>query len=330
MVKTEEKLILVVDDEQPIVDTICDFMEIEGYKVITAKNGEAGFFSAIKNLPDLIISDVMMPVMDGYEFLEAIRSFAKTKFIPFILLTAKSETTFIREGMQMGADDYIIKPFDHGDLIKSVKYRLQHHSDLINLSRQLEQNRMKMDLHDTLQQTMLAIKMKMERMITMRYQGKLIDLQEMANMKEMVDLSFLQLRNLLDDNPSEKLLTNGFNQTLESIIGSYEQYSSLNVSYKNELDQQPSLQVSVQLIPTISEILTNTIKHAKASEVSISITTDEFKNKLIISDNGVGFDKSKMIENRGFHNIRSRVSKIGSFDLITQPGQGTKYIIEFN
>src|SRR4051794_24358646 len=98
---------------------IRDILELQGYQVLTANNGEDGL-SAMRSaqiLPDLIISDIMMPRMNGYEFLEAVREEVAWARIPFIFLTARGERADIRAGKSLGVDDYMIKPFNAEDLL---------------------------------------------------------------------------------------------------------------------------------------------------------------------------------------------------------------------
>ncbi len=114
------KKILIVDDSDYILESTSILLSLEGYEVYTANNGEEGYQRAVEILPDLILCDVQMPVMDGYSMLEKIRSDPKTEFIPFVFLTAFGEKQNIREGMVRGADDYITKPFTHQELIQAL------------------------------------------------------------------------------------------------------------------------------------------------------------------------------------------------------------------
>ncbi|MCX7908325.1 MAG: hybrid sensor histidine kinase/response regulator [Ignavibacteria bacterium] len=114
------KKILVVDDSDYILESTSVLLSLEGYEVYTATNGEEGFQKALEVLPDLILCDIQMPIMDGYTMLEKIRSNPKTEFIPFIFLTAFGEKQNIREGMIRGADDYITKPFTHQEIIEAL------------------------------------------------------------------------------------------------------------------------------------------------------------------------------------------------------------------
>ncbi|MCX6170333.1 MAG: response regulator [Ignavibacteriales bacterium] len=119
------KKILIIEDEKKVRENISTLLTEESYTVISSKNGEEGIETAIKELPDLIICDIMMPGIDGYRVLEILSQNEFTKSIPFIFLTAKVERDDIRKGMLNGADDYLFKPFKADDLLKSIDIRLK-------------------------------------------------------------------------------------------------------------------------------------------------------------------------------------------------------------
>ncbi len=116
--------ILVIEDTKSIREELKEILIFEGMIVFTAKNGQEGIFKAIEHLPDLILCDIMMPFKDGFEVFKEIKNIDNLEHTPFIFLTAKSTLENTREGMILGADDYITKPFDIELLIKSIKSRL--------------------------------------------------------------------------------------------------------------------------------------------------------------------------------------------------------------
>ena len=120
--ETQTKTILVIEDERQVRNNIQQILELSDYRVLAAENGIVGLQLAKTALPDLIICDVMMPEMDGYEVVAALRENNATATIPFIFLTAKVERTDLRQGMELGADDYLTKPFTAEEVIdrKSV------------------------------------------------------------------------------------------------------------------------------------------------------------------------------------------------------------------
>jgi DNA-binding NarL/FixJ family response regulator len=118
------KRILVIEDEPEMRRNLATVLRLESYQPITAENGAVGVELARKEIPDLILCDVMMPVLDGYGVLQALRADSQLALIPFIFLTAKGEKDDVRSGMNLGADDYLTKPVPKADLLKAVEARL--------------------------------------------------------------------------------------------------------------------------------------------------------------------------------------------------------------
>jgi len=120
-----DQLILVVEDDGDLRANIVDMVSLEGYKVISVDNGLDALTLAQKYQPVLIISDIMMPQLDGFKLTDTLRNQPETEHIPIIMLTARAERAFIRHGMELGADDYITKPFHKTELLSSIKARLR-------------------------------------------------------------------------------------------------------------------------------------------------------------------------------------------------------------
>jgi len=128
------KKILLIEDNNDIRENTAEILELSNYTVFTADNGKTGIQTALEQVPDLIICDIMMPGLDGYGVLHAVQKNETLKNIPFIFLTAKSERSDLRKGMELGADDYITKPFDGTELLNAVDRRLKK---IESLSQQL-------------------------------------------------------------------------------------------------------------------------------------------------------------------------------------------------
>ncbi len=125
MQQKNRKTILLIEDNDDIRENTAEILALSNYKVIMAENGKKGVEEALKYSPDLIICDIMMPGLDGYGVLHAVHRNESVKNTPFIFLTAKTERTDFRKGMELGADDYITKPFDGTELLKAVDSRLK-------------------------------------------------------------------------------------------------------------------------------------------------------------------------------------------------------------
>jgi CRP-like cAMP-binding protein len=117
--------ILLIEDNEALRENTAEILTLANYQVVTAENGKIGVEKAIANPPDLIICDIMMPVLDGYGVFQIISKNPTVHHIPFIFLSAKSERNDLRKGMEMGADDYITKPFSDSELINAIRTRLE-------------------------------------------------------------------------------------------------------------------------------------------------------------------------------------------------------------
>lgn len=126
------KSVLVIDDNLDIRENTAEILELAGYKTFTAENGKKGVEVAQREKPDVIVCDIMMPELDGYGVLHLLKKNPETEHIPFLFLTAKTERGDFRKGMEMGADDYITKPFEDIELLNAIEVRLKKAAVLEN------------------------------------------------------------------------------------------------------------------------------------------------------------------------------------------------------
>lgn len=123
------KTLLLIEDDADVRDNTAEILELAHYRVLKAENGKKGVDLARKELPDLVLCDIMMPELDGYGVLHMLGRSPETAEIPFIFLTAKAERSDVRRGMDLGADDYLTKPFEESELLNAIEGRLKR-SDL--------------------------------------------------------------------------------------------------------------------------------------------------------------------------------------------------------
>ncbi|WP_103670321.1 response regulator [Pseudanabaena sp. BC1403] len=119
------KRILIIEDNQQVLEDVEEVLSLKNFHAITAQNGIGGLQMAEEEHPDLILCDVMMPELDGFDVLKILRQNPLTANIPFIFLTAKNSRTHMREGMELGADDYLTKPFTSQELLKAISTRIE-------------------------------------------------------------------------------------------------------------------------------------------------------------------------------------------------------------
>ncbi|GAB3857956.1 response regulator [Hymenobacter terrigena] len=124
------KTILLIEDNDVIRENTAEILQLAGYAVHTAENGKVGVEKALATPPDLVVCDIMMPVLDGYGVLHIFAQHPQLAGVPFIFLTAKTERADLRRGMELGADDYLTKPFEETELLSAISSRLNRFGKL--------------------------------------------------------------------------------------------------------------------------------------------------------------------------------------------------------
>ncbi|MBD2775601.1 response regulator transcription factor [Iningainema tapete] len=201
------KKILVIEDEVQICANIQQILSLSGFNAMTANNGLEGLRLAKTEKPDLICCDVMMPELDGYDVLTALRQDSVTESIPVIFLTAKVDRGDLRQGMELGADDYLTKPFSPEELLKAIKVRLariekptlikqqyeEEHQQNAKLKQQIQANSQKLQESQYLAQMCNEVLQKL--------------LQDLGNPLSNINMSIYMLKKAQSDVERDRYLS---------------------------------------------------------------------------------------------------------------------------
>ena len=307
--------ILVVEDEQYIRENLVDLLESEGYNVLSAENGESGYLSVKFNYPDLILSDIRMPKMDGLQFLNQLQKDPKTAPIPFIFLSAKVEMNEIREGMINGADDYITKPFKSEDVLLTVQSRLKKKKDRDFFVEQLRNTFIKNIPHE-LRTPLIGI-LGYSELIQNDFDSlsddDIKDIARRINnsgrrlhrrIEKLIHLSYLLSIDLSSYNPKESIeiipdiFLNIVNRTAEK----YDRTCDVSAEFEHGL-----IYIEFEMVDTVmSELVENAIKFSSKGS-PIKITGRHIGNQYIISleDRGIGLNIKDISEINIFNKIDS-------------------------
>ncbi len=176
--------VLVIEDERYLLEDITELLQYTDFEVQSASSGAQGLTLAQEYTPDLIICDIMMPDLNGYDVLQQIRANPATANIPFIFLTAKADRESMRQGMELGADDYLIKPFTSAELLSAIKTRLRRQTQIAVYSEQKLDN----------------VKRQLTRMVTHELRTPLISINTVVDVisRQIGQLSSSELQELLD------------------------------------------------------------------------------------------------------------------------------------
>lgn len=310
--------ILVIEDEQAVRDVIVDMLDAENFYPVSAQNGQIGVKLAHKHLPDLIICDVMMPEMDGYEVLTHLRQSPETATIPFMFLTAKADKTDVRQGMELGADDYLTKPFTRHELLQAIAARLQRKSAVERKSQEsLEElrNNISMSLPQELHTPLHTIIQSAEELIN---DFNSIEPAEILDLSESIHSSATYLYRLIqnfllmaelsvistDLEQIKALRSRRINysravvaQVAEKVAQSYNRSTDL----KLELSESTAQISELKLKKIAEELIDNAFKFSPAgTPVRIITFQHEGTFTLYIADQGLGMKTDQ-------------ISKIGAY-----------------
>lgn len=299
--------ILVIEDDPDVRDVVVDILEAEGFYSLSACNGIAGLDIAREKQPDLIICDVMMPEMDGYAVLANLRQDAALAVVPFIFLTAKSEKQDIRQGMELGADDYLSKPFTREGLLKAISCRLNRQAALEEKSQQkLEDLRASISfalphgLRVPLQAIITDAKCLMDDYATIQ-PGELLEVAETIYgasktlYRMMQNFLFLAELKLLETSPERlQMLQEQHISHSQAVITDSTQNKALEFDRARDLTlqlQELPVQISEPMLKKIvDELVDNAFKFSLPGDpVQVITACQENRFTLSIIDQGRGF-----------------------------------------
>ncbi len=329
--------ILVIEDEAAVRENIRDALELESFDVIAAANGDDGMRMAREHLPDLILCDVMMPERDGFAVLRALRHDSMTATIPFIFLTAKTARADRRAGMELGADDYLTKPFTHVELLRAIQTRLERHTAIethrlrtlshrLMLMHENERLQVARDLRDQASQIVTGLKITLESgtgppVDTNR--ARLAEAVELVNqLAAMIDELAFELRpTALDDL--------GLLPALLEFFGRYSAQSRVAVRFKHAgLRRRFAPDNEIAAFRIIQEALTNVARHTTVNAADVQVWADDSALHIEVADQGAGFDLEAALlsgETVGLTRMQGRAMLLGGhLNIESSPHAGTR------
>ncbi|MBE0669889.1 MAG: response regulator [Anaerolineales bacterium] len=334
--------VLIVDDEPTALTTLEAILSGEGYQLEYAASGKIALEKAEQLLPDLILLDVMMPGMNGFEVCRRLRATPKLAEVPIIILTALDDRSSRLQGIEAGADDFLIKPVDRQELQLRVRtiLRLDRYRTLSNQRENLrkmaehvvnaqeqERKRLSRELHDDLGQALIAHMLRLQN-LRATTPPRVEDLhRELDDLIADTNQTINKMRQLAQDIRPTMLDTLGLKTTLQNHCREYSIRTGLPVTL--EIDEKLSELsdiYSIILYRFLQETLTNVIKHSKANHVWVELTLDEEEITLTVQDNGKGFtmDDSHTAKGIGLMGLRERLLLVGGNLVITSaPSKGT-------
>ncbi|MDZ4768996.1 MAG: response regulator [Chloroflexota bacterium] len=332
------KRILVVEDALTLRKDIVEMLEFEGFEVDSAENGKVGLERVYASRPDLIISDIMMPIMDGMRLLETLRGDSATASIPLIFLTARTDRLDIRQGMELGADDFVTKPFHAAELLATVQTQIRKQQQRAEeIERRMEDLRgnIILALPHELRTPLNAILGFSELMMSDAMTLSADRVRDMAKhihnagkrLYALVDnyLLYAQLELLLTDprRVAEARLEFALHPELTIAASAYGCAAHYVRAERLQLDLQPLAQLAISEIylkKLVDELIDNAFKFSpKDSVVAVRASAQDNFYEIQINDQGVGIGAEQAMQIGAYMQFSRRLQE--------QQGSGLGLII---
>ncbi|MCR4408141.1 MAG: hybrid sensor histidine kinase/response regulator [Anaerolineae bacterium] len=324
--------ILVVEDDTHMREGIQDTLEMHGYEVWTAKDGADGLQVLESLVPDLILSDIAMPTMDGYEFYEAVRRNPRWTLVPFIFLTARGERTDILQGKRLGVDDYLTKPFETEDLLTAVEARLKRMAE-VRAATEAEKDELRKAILDALPHELRTPLTYIKGYTSLLLQNTALMQPEIVHEAlEAIRSGGDRIGNLVEDFVFLVTLDTGevaatieaacepidLRFILRTLVTDYQQ-AAAERQVTIELNIDPSLPrvqgYAQYLANALGRLLSNAIKFSKrdGGRVTIQAWADQGEVHVAIKDTGIGLPAAEIpkIFERFYQVDRARLEQQG-------------------
>jgi len=327
--------VLIVDDDPTARETLVAMLESEGYDLQLAKDGAQALQMLEQLQPDLILLDVMMPGMDGFEVCRRIRSTPQLAEVPILMLTALDDRDSLLKGIESGADDFLSKPADRRELTARVRtitrlnrYRtlmeqredIRHMAERVIAAQEEERQRISRELHDDLGQALtthlLALR-NLQEDLSIPVETMFERLQSLYEGSYEL---FVKIRRLARDLRPPVLDALGLKVAMQTYCTEFTRRTHLPVIFEADasIPELPDAH-NITLYRVLQEALTNVIKHAQASQVWVDLSLEEDRVNLTVQDNGVGISEEKS-ESTGPLRLSNGIGLAGLLERITIAG----------
>jgi signal transduction histidine kinase len=332
----EDFQVVVVDDNADMRQYLTRLLS-PLYTVQTYTEGKSALASIQRQLPDLVVSDIMMPGIDGIELVRILRDDPETSSLPIILLSARAGEEAIVDGLEAGADDYLIKPFSAREFLARVDAQLQLSEMRRNLMEKTvdvavleERQRLSRELHDAVNQTLFTANLVAQSLPHFWDNAPEKVLPNLYRLSQLTQGAMAEMRSLLLELRPSSWENMKMNELVKQMSASLTGRSALKIDLHIEGEEVVSIPVDVRiaLYRITQEAFNNILKHAKATKADVYLSYKSDRLELTVCDNGQGFDFVRTTSGIGMNSMRERAEAIGAtLQIKGTPGEGTQVTV---
>jgi signal transduction histidine kinase len=339
--------ILIVDDTLDNLRLLSTMLEERGYEVRSVTNGSTALIGIQAQPPDLVLLDINMPGMNGYEVCQRLKANPNTQEIPTIFISALNEVFDKVKAFEVGGVDYITKPFQVEEVLARIENQLTVRRLQAKLFKALEQerslnqrieemavleerNRIARDIHDSLGHALVALNIQIETALTLWQDAPERAYTILTEAKQLGSEALQAVRESVSDMRSDPLQGQLLDVAIATLIQEFHHTAGVLPECHIDLSRPLSNQVNTVVYRIVQEGLTNIYKHAKAKAVQLQIQTTADSLLLVLQDNGNGFQIDQNRTGFGLQGMRERTTALGGqLEITSNPGTGCRITARF-
>jgi two-component system sensor histidine kinase/response regulator len=325
--------ILAIDDDPASLQMLAGILSERGHKVRGVTSGQMGLMAARTARPELILLDITMPDLDGYDVCRALKQDEQLRDIPVIFISALDETLDKVQAFEVGGIDYITKPFHHEEVVLRVEnhlsfYRLYLRSQ--ELAKMEERQRIARDLHDAVTQTLFSASMMAETLLMSSQDEKIS--AGLRRIQQLTQGALAEMRTLLIELRPDALETTDLGDLLRYLAQMTIARLKAQVDVQIDLDVALAADVKTAFYRVAQEALNNIFKHAHADHILIELSNHKGAIRMRISDNGQGFDPDDLPAGHFGINIMDERARMINAVLVVDsaPNRGTDVVLTYD
>ncbi len=325
--------ILIIDDNPDNLNLLIALLREVGFKTRPARSGSVGLRAAEETAPDLILLDIRMPGLDGFEVCRRFKANAALAEIPIIFISAEDDTEAKVNAFRLGAVDYISKPFQHAEVLARVHKELKLYKAL-KQARELaaleERQRIARELHDAVNQTLFSLSIAAETTLLQHRKDPTRTEDGLVEIRQRAKEAIAEMRVLMYALRPASLSDSNFGELVHTLARTLAGRTGAEVGVRCAVQTILPPDVQITLYRIVQEALSNVIKHAEATHIIVEVVERDRYLTVRIADDGRGFDPERTPSGRfGLANMKARALEIDArWSLRTHPDEGTEIILE--
>ncbi|MBK8024489.1 MAG: response regulator [Chloroflexi bacterium] len=319
--------VLIIHNDYEDLLQLSSILRQVGLSVRVCRNGDTGLRAARLIAPDLVLMDVLLPDQDGFVMCRQLRALAGLSETPVIFISALQDASLKAQAFEIGADDFIAKPYNTKEVVVRVQHQLERvrlRAKIQEAARHQERQHIARELHDSVNQTLFILNASVQSLLLTQKELPDIAQQQLMHIQALSRAALAEMRTLLFELRPRQIENASLKQLIDQLVESCRMRTKADIAVVADENTLPN-EVKLVFYRVAQEALNNISKHAQAQHVTVVYTVRNSVHQLVVKDDGHGFDSAQRTAGMGLQTMRERAEECrASLSLISTEGVGTQ------